>query len=45
VFPPLAAEPLVYFDGVDEVVEACYALAGPHRLTDSFRQRPADNPD
>lgn len=34
VFPPLAAEPLVYFDGVDEVVEACYALAGPHRLTD-----------
>ena len=34
IFPPLAAEPLTYFEGPDEVVEAVYALAGPHRLTD-----------
>ncbi len=34
VFPPLAAEPLIYFDGEDEVVEAVYALAGPHSLDD-----------
>lgn len=32
VFPPLAAEPLTYFDGPDEVVQAAYVLAGPHRL-------------
>lgn len=34
VFPPLAAEPLTYFDGPDEVVEAVYCLAGPHRIED-----------
>lgn len=34
VFPPLACEPLTTFDGPDEVVEAVYVLAGPHRLTD-----------
>lgn len=34
VFPPLACEPLTYFDGADEIVEAVYALAGPHRLLD-----------
>jgi len=34
IFPPLAAEPFTYFDGPDEVVEAVFALAGPHRLTD-----------
>lgn len=34
VFPPLACEPLTYFDGPDEVVEAVFCLAGPHRLTD-----------
>jgi hypothetical protein len=34
VFPPLACEPLTYFDGADEVVEAMYILAGPHRLQD-----------
>ncbi len=34
VFPPFAAQPLTLFDGPDEVVEAVYALAGPHRLTD-----------
>lgn len=34
VYPPLASEPLTYFDGPDEVVEAAYVLAGPHRLRD-----------
>lgn len=34
VFPPLAVEPLVTFDGDDEVVEAVYCLSGPHRLQD-----------
>lgn len=34
VFPPLACEPLTYFDGSDEIVEAVYCLNGPHRLTD-----------
>ncbi|MFN7224475.1 MAG: phage tail protein [Paracoccaceae bacterium] len=34
IYPPLACEPLTYFDGPDEVVEAIYCLAGPHRLTD-----------
>lgn len=34
VFPPLAMEPLTYFDGPDEVVEAAYVLAGPHRIRD-----------
>ncbi|MBY5974951.1 phage tail protein [Ferrimonas balearica] len=32
IFPPLAAEPFVYFDGEDEVVEAIFILAGPHKL-------------
>lgn len=34
VFPPLACEPLTYFDGPDEVVEAIYVLNGPHEITD-----------
>lgn len=34
VYPPLACEPITYFDGPDEVVEAVYILAGPHQLTD-----------
>ncbi|PTV94012.1 hypothetical protein C8J27_11063 [Rhodobacter aestuarii] len=34
IFPPLGTEPLTYFDGADEIVEAAYVLAGPHRLTD-----------
>lgn len=34
VFPPLAAEPYTYFDGDDEIVEAVYCLAGPHRISD-----------
>ena len=33
-FPPLAMEPLIYFEGADEVVEAVYILDGPHDLTD-----------
>jgi hypothetical protein len=33
-FPPFAAEPLITLDGEDEVVEAVYALAGPHRIGD-----------
>lgn len=34
VYPPLACEPLTYFDGPDEVVEAIYVLAGPHQISD-----------
>lgn len=34
IFPPLGTEPLTYFEGPDEVVEAAYVLAGPHRLRD-----------
>jgi hypothetical protein len=34
IFPPLGQEPLIYFDGPDEVVEAAYVLAGPHQLRD-----------
>jgi len=34
VFPPLVAEPFIELVGQDEVVEAVYALAGPHRLED-----------
>jgi hypothetical protein len=34
VYPPLACEPLTYFDGQDEVVEAFYVLNGPHQITD-----------
>lgn len=34
VYPPLAVEPLTYFDGPDEVVEAVFCLSGPHQLTD-----------
>lgn len=34
VFPPLACEPLTYFDGPDEIVEAVFCLAGPHRISD-----------
>ncbi len=34
VYPPLGTEPLTYFEGADEVIEAAYVLAGPHRLHD-----------
>jgi hypothetical protein len=34
IFPPLAAEPYVYFEGQDEWVEVIYTLAGPHDLSD-----------
>lgn len=34
IFPPLAAEPLTYFSGPDEIVEAVYCLAGPHQISD-----------
>ncbi|MDF2140863.1 hypothetical protein [Paenirhodobacter sp. CAU 1674] len=34
IYPPLACEPLTYFDGPDEVVEAAYVLAGPHKIGD-----------
>lgn len=34
IYPPLGCEPLTYFDGPDEVVEAAYVLAGPHRIQD-----------
>lgn len=34
VFPPFAAEPFTYFSGPDEIVEAAYILAGPHRIQD-----------
>lgn len=36
IFPPLAAEPRIYFDGDDELVEAVYCLAGPHDFGDIF---------
>jgi len=32
IFPPFVIEPLIYFSGQDEVVEAVCALAGPHSL-------------
>lgn len=34
VFPPFVTEPLIYFDGEDEVAEVVAALAGPHLLED-----------
>jgi hypothetical protein len=34
VYPPLASEPITYFDGPDEVVEAVFVLAGPHQISD-----------
>ena len=34
VFPVMMMEPLVTYDGDDEVVEAIYGLNGPHRLND-----------
>lgn len=34
VYPNLLAQPLVTLDGEDEVVEAVFGLAGPHRLKD-----------
>lgn len=34
IYPPFAAEPLVTLDGDDEYVEAVFALAGPHLLSD-----------
>lgn len=34
VYPPLGSEPLYYFDGPDEIAEACYVLAGPHQISD-----------
>ena len=41
VFPPLAAEPFIQLDGQDEIVEAVYVLAGPHKL-EGFRLGDAD---
>ena len=32
IYPPLAAEPHIYFDKGEEIIEAVYALAGPHKL-------------
>ena len=32
VYPPLAAVPLIEIAGDDEIVEAAYVLAGPHRI-------------
>lgn len=34
IFPPLATQPFSWMEGDEEVVEAVYALAGPHALTD-----------
>ncbi len=34
IYPPFLAEPLAYYDGQDEVVEAVVGLAGPHHLDD-----------
>jgi len=34
ISPPLACEPLVYFDGDDVMAEAVYVLSGPHKLED-----------
>lgn len=34
VYPPMAMEPVTYFDGPDELVEAAYVLNGPHQITD-----------
>ena len=34
VFPPFAGEPLIYYDGPDEIVEVAYVLAGPHDIQD-----------
>ena len=34
IFPPLLCEPLTYFEGPDEIVEAVYGLSGPHELDD-----------
>lgn len=34
MFPPLLAEPLITFDGEDEIAEAVFGLSGPHRLLD-----------
>ena len=34
IFPPLVGEPFTFYDGDDEIVEAVYALAGPHDMSD-----------
>lgn len=34
VYPLLASQPVIEFVDGDEVVEACYALAGPHQITE-----------
>jgi hypothetical protein len=34
VTPPLVAQPLTEYDGSDEIVEAVYALSGPHQISD-----------
>lgn len=44
VFPPLLMEPLVTYDGDDEIVEAVYGLSGPHRL-EAVRVGAADADD
>lgn len=32
LFPPLACQPLIDFDGIDEIVEGVFILAGPHQI-------------
>lgn len=34
IFPPLAFDPIIETVGQDEIVEAVYVLAGPHKLED-----------
>jgi len=34
VFPPLVCQPLVYFDGDDQIVEGVMALSGEHEMSD-----------
>lgn len=46
VFPPFACNPLAYYDGQAEVVEAVYALAGPHAMSEPrFGEVDADEID
>lgn len=46
VFPPFLAQPLIDLQGYDEVIEATYGLAGPHRIRDvRFGDILADNID
>lgn len=33
IYPPLICQPLIYWDGKDEIAEAVFALAGPHQIS------------